>query len=81
MTTPVSYAIIHHGDSKPCDTKESCSKMVRIYQNTHMDENKWDDIAYSFVVGGDGNVYEGRGWSTVGAHSGVVSYNKNSQGL
>ena len=25
---------------------------------------------YSFLIGGDGNVYEGRGWNTQGAHTG-----------
>ena len=29
----------------------------------------WSDIGYSFLVGGDGNVYEGRGWTHVGAHT------------
>lgn len=29
----------------------------------------WSDIGYSFVIGEDGNVYEGRGWDTVGAHT------------
>ena len=27
------------------------------------------DIAYSFLVGGDGRIYEGRGWGKVGAHT------------
>lgn len=27
------------------------------------------DIGYNFLVGGDGNVYEGRGWEKVGAHT------------
>lgn len=27
------------------------------------------DISYNFLVGGDGNVYEGRGWEKVGAHT------------
>jgi hypothetical protein len=30
---------------------------------------KWGDIAYNFMVGGDGAVYEGRGWDKQGAHS------------
>lgn len=34
-----------------------------------MDTNGWSDIGYSFLVGEDGNVYEGRGWSNVGAHT------------
>jgi hypothetical protein len=25
---------------------------------------------FSFLIGGDGNVYEGRGWNVVGAHTG-----------
>lgn len=35
----------------------------------HMDVREWDDIAYSFLVGEDGLVYEGRGWDTVGSHA------------
>lgn len=34
------------------------------------------DIMYNFLVGEDGNVYEGRGWNTVGGHVpywGIVS--------
>ena len=29
----------------------------------------WSDIGYSFLVGGDGNIYEGRGWDIIGAHT------------
>lgn len=35
-----------------------------------MDNRGWADIGYNFLVGGDGRAYEGRGWSTVGAHTG-----------
>ena len=35
--------------------------------------------ACSFLVGEDGNVYEGRGWTTVGAHA--PRYNTKSIGL
>ena len=38
-------------------------------QNYHMDSNGWCDIGYSFAIGGDGEVYEGRGWNHVGAHT------------
>ena len=37
----------------------------------------WDDIGYSFLAGDDGNIYEGRGWDRVGAHT--KGY--NSRGL
>ena len=29
----------------------------------------WSDIGYSFLVGEDGNVYEGRGFDREGAHT------------
>jgi len=38
----------------------------------------WDDIGYNFLVGGDGNVYEGRGWDNQGAH--VKGQNRASYG-
>ncbi|GFS90412.1 peptidoglycan recognition protein 1 [Trichonephila clavipes] len=39
----------------------------------------WWDIAYNFLVGGDGNIYEGRGWFHTGSHA--VNYNTISLGL
>ncbi|GFY73297.1 peptidoglycan recognition protein, partial [Trichonephila inaurata madagascariensis] len=39
----------------------------------------WWDIAYNFLVGGDGNVYEGRGWFHTGSHA--VNYNTIALGL
>ena len=37
----------------------------------------WNDIGYSFLVGGDGKVYEGRGWNHVRAHTSGY----NSEGI
>jgi N-acetylmuramoyl-L-alanine amidase len=37
----------------------------------------WMDLGYSFLVGGDGQVYEGRGWN----HSGAHTYGYNSRGV
>jgi len=39
----------------------------------------WDDIGYSFLIGEDGRVYEGRGWGVVGAHT--LNYNSVSYGF
>ena len=39
----------------------------------------YEDIAYSFLVGEDGRIYEGRGWNKVGAHS--YRYNSRSYGI
>lgn len=32
-------------------------------QEYHLDEHNFGDIEYNFLVGGDGNVYEGCGWN------------------
>jgi hypothetical protein len=44
-----------------------------------MDNRGWQDIGYNFLIGGDGNVYEGRGWGIWGAH--VPRYNSKSIGI
>ncbi|XP_072043719.1 peptidoglycan-recognition protein SC2-like [Amphiura filiformis] len=66
---PVMYSFIHHTAMEQCFTQSDCSEMVRSIQNYHMDSNGWSDIGYSFLIGEDGNVYEGRGWDRVGAHT------------
>ena len=43
-------------------------------QNYHMNNRHWSDIGYSFLVGEDGKIYEGRGWDRVGAHT--LGYNR-----
>ncbi|KAG8448443.1 hypothetical protein GDO86_015511 [Hymenochirus boettgeri] len=79
MTTPVLYVIIHHTAGASCSTKSACITQVKNVQNYHMKSNGWCDIGYSFLVGEDGNIYEGRGWATVGAHA--PNYNSNSIGI
>lgn len=41
-----------------------------------MNTRKWNDIGYNFLIGGDGNVYIGRGWNIEGAHT--RGHNKRS---
>ncbi|XP_076240324.1 peptidoglycan-recognition protein SC2 [Calliopsis andreniformis] len=78
--TPTPYVVIHHGGiPKYCHDQKTCSAIVRSYQNYHMDDHGWFDIGYSFVIGEDGNVYEGRGWDYVGAHA--PGYNSQSIGI
>lgn len=45
--------------------------MTKRIQEFHMapDSRNWSDIAYNFLVGGEGNAYEGRGWDLQGAHT------------
>nr|XP_050863643.1 peptidoglycan recognition protein 3-like [Vespula vulgaris] len=76
---PVPYVVIHHSDTVGCNTQAICQARVRSFQNNHMNTKKWDDIGYNFLVGEDGNVYEGRGWGKHGSHS--VQYNAKSIGI
>nr|AKJ26282.1 peptidoglycan-recognition protein-sc2 precursor-like protein [Artemia sinica] len=79
QSVPVPYVVIHHSASGGCTSQSSCSSLVRSFQNYHMDSNGWADIGYSFLVGEDGNAYEGRGWDRVGAHA--PGYNSQSIGI
>jgi len=72
-TTPINHPVpryfVHHSAGGSCFTQSTCESTVRGIQNYHMDSNGWSDIGYNFLVGEDGNAYEGRGWDRVGAHS------------
>ncbi|XP_041372060.1 uncharacterized protein LOC121385444 isoform X2 [Gigantopelta aegis] len=69
LTQTPFYLLVHHGATIGCSYREECIREVRAYQDFHMDAHGWDDIGYSFLIGGDGNVYEGRGWNRIGAHT------------
>ncbi|RWS18382.1 peptidoglycan recognition protein 2 precursor-like protein, partial [Leptotrombidium deliense] len=73
---PVPHVFIHHsaGDFE-CSSFLQCSESVRRIQRFHQDDRGWDDIGYNWLIGGDGNVYEGRNWDKEGAHT--LSFNKN----
>ncbi|XP_043926936.1 peptidoglycan recognition protein 1-like [Protopterus annectens] len=79
LATPVTNVIIHHSAGLSCITKSSCTELVENIQKYHMETNGWCDIGYSFLVGEDGNIYEGRGWNTVGAHT--RGYNTTGYGI
>jgi len=66
----LAYHFVHHAETPDCDSEATCSARVRSIQAYHMDSNGWSDIGYNFLIGGDGNIYEGRGWGVLGAHTG-----------
>lgn len=76
---PAPYVIIHHSTGSGCETQAVCQLKVRQFQNEHMNNKGWSDIGYNFLVGEDGNIYEGRGWGKQGAHS--IPFNKKSIGI
>lgn len=52
---------------------------MRSIQSYHMKNRGWDDIGYNFGIGGDGRIYEGRGFGLVGAHA--TGWNRKSIGI
>jgi N-acetylmuramoyl-L-alanine amidase len=76
---PATYAVIIHTEGIPCDSEEVCSAVVRNIQELHMDMRNFSDIGYNFLVGGDGETYEGRGWDMQGAFAKL--FNNRSLGI
>ena len=70
---PVPFVVISHTVTDPCYTYSDCASQMRNMQDRHMTD-KLSDIGYNFVVGGDGNVYEGRGWDVTSMHTGFVRF-------
>lgn len=79
MKLPVPYVIISHTVTEFCSTQSDCTFHVRFAQTFHIESRKWSDIAYNFLVGGDGLAYVGRSWDYMGAHS--FGYNNISIGI
>lgn len=61
MTTPVPLVIIKHTGGGSCPSFQICAGKVQSIQSDSVSKGN-PDILYSFLVGGDGNVYVGRGW-------------------
>ncbi|GJQ80278.1 PGRPS1 [Trypoxylus dichotomus] len=79
IVRPVKYVIIHHTVSQSCSDENACCEQLTNIQSYHMDELSFNDIGYNFMIGGDGNIYEGVGWHKEGAHT--YGYNKKSIGI
>lgn len=79
LKLPVDKVIIAHTVTEGCETRDGCSYRARFIQAYHMDTLNWEQVGYNFMIGGDGGVYEGRGWDYVGAHT--VPYNRISIGI
>lgn len=79
LIVPIPYVIIQHTVTPECSTSNSCSQRVENIRSFHMDNLNFDDIGYSFIIGGDGKVYEGVGWNREGAHT--YGYNKKAVGI
>ncbi|XP_050343518.1 peptidoglycan recognition protein-like [Nymphalis io] len=79
LPRPISLVIIQHTVTPACSTDAACENIVRSIQNVNMEQNNYWDIGISFLIGGNGKVYEGNGWLHVGAHT--YGYNSKSIGI
>lgn len=79
LKLPVSKVIISETPPEICTTQDSCSYWTRVTQSRHMDTFNWSQVGYNFLVGGDGRIYEGRGWNYMGDHT--RDNNNNSIGI
>ena len=74
------YVIIHHSYiPSACFTDADCQLAMKSMQNFHQNNRGWNDIGYSFAIGGNGKIYHGRGFNVVGAHA--PGYNQRSVGI
>ncbi|XP_014228390.1 peptidoglycan-recognition protein SC2-like [Trichogramma pretiosum] len=76
---PPSYVVIHHSATDTCTTRAICQARIRNFQDYHIRTKKWNDIGYNFLIGEDGNIYEGQGWDVAGNHT--SKYNEMSIGI
>lgn len=67
--------VVHHSVIYESDDD---STMLEI-QQFHRETRGWADVAYHFLVGKGGTIYEGRDWAVRGAH--VGGYNTGSLGI
>ncbi|MDY7100936.1 MAG: N-acetylmuramoyl-L-alanine amidase [Actinomycetota bacterium] len=56
LRLPVSEVVLHH----TAGGTSSETRQVRAAQDEHMDVRGWDDIAYNWLVGQSGRVFDGR---------------------
>ncbi|XP_039497377.1 peptidoglycan-recognition protein LE [Drosophila santomea] len=79
LQLPVKYVVILHTATESSEKRAINVRLIRDMQCFHIESRGWNDIAYNFLIGCDGNIYEGRGWQSVGAHT--LGYNKISLGI
>ncbi|XP_061399909.1 peptidoglycan-recognition protein LE-like [Musca vetustissima] len=76
IDVPTDLVIICHTATVDSTEQAKNIGIIRDIQTFHVETRGWDDIGYNFLIGCDGNVYEGRGWGVEGAHT--FRYNRFS---
>ena len=76
---PPDSFVVHHTAGARCTTTALCDAQMRNIQNFHMNNNGWADVGYTFCIGDNAQIYEGRGWNRAGAHA--PGFNSRSIGF
>jgi hypothetical protein len=83
IALPTPELWLHHaaGAVIPGDDIVSPADLERVdgIQDYHMDTKGWNDIAYSYLLDPDGNIFEGRGFGVRGAHT--ANHNRTGHGI
>ncbi|XP_054261126.1 peptidoglycan-recognition protein 1-like [Macrosteles quadrilineatus] len=66
VTRPFNRVVLTVTRTQECNNRTDCINQLRMLQDKHMDEGQ-TDIKPSFLIGGYGTVYEGRGWKCLTA--------------
>ncbi|XP_045534908.1 peptidoglycan recognition protein [Papilio machaon] len=69
LDLPVKIVVIQHTVSPPCNNDHACESSLKSIRDYHINHLNFTDIGPSFLIGGNGKVYEGAGWKHVGAHT------------
>lgn len=62
LILPAEEILIFQTNTKECESIKQCILQMKVIKSFHMEVLNEADILYNFVVGGDGRIYEGRGW-------------------
>ncbi|TMW52569.1 hypothetical protein DOY81_002394, partial [Sarcophaga bullata] len=56
----VDHIILMQTGNRNCDTTGECLKVLEEMENKNSEQ--WEELPYNFLIGGDGQAYEVRGW-------------------
>ncbi|KAJ8664831.1 hypothetical protein QAD02_006493 [Eretmocerus hayati] len=77
--SPPKWVVFSHTATPPCFIEKDCLVQVKLIQKLCVESKGWGNVGFNFLVGGDGNVYEGLGWGVEGART--KPFNPKSLGI
>uniref|UniRef100_T1J1Z2 Peptidoglycan recognition protein family domain-containing protein n=1 Tax=Strigamia maritima TaxID=126957 RepID=T1J1Z2_STRMM len=56
------WLMVHHTAGASCNKPDECKKLIKAIETLEMTQLDAKEILSHFFIGGDGSIYEGRGW-------------------